>query len=88
MKQITNTNITSDKNDYDFRYFASLPRAKKLHLIAFLSNSILEEEDGKQTDEDVLDRICGSWSEDEISTDELIKVCESGRNITREIIEI
>lgn len=38
--------------------------------------------------EDVLDKLCGSWAEDGISTNELIEVCESGRNRNREIVEL
>lgn len=84
----TNTNIILDTaTGYSLSNLASLPRSKKLHIIAFLSNSMLETSEDS-ADDDVLDKLCGSWADDGISADELIEVCESGRNINREIVEL
>lgn len=75
----TTNMILDTATGYSLSNLASLPKDKKIHVIAYLSNSMLEKE-VKASDEDMLDRICGSWADDEVPTDELIEVCESGRN--------
>lgn len=85
---IENRNIILDtRTGYSLNNLSALSREKKLHIIAFLTNSMLETE-RKDSDEDILDRICGSWNDDEITTDELIQVCESGRVRNSKIIEL
>lgn len=85
---IQNRNIILDASTgYNLSSLSKLSRENKLHVIAFLTNSMLESE-RTNSDDEVLDRICGSWSDDVITTDELISVCESGRNRNQEIIEL
>jgi len=69
-----------------WNYIKDASEEVKKNLIALINFSL--KNDMKKKENDLLDKVSAPWPDDNLTADEFVGICESGRNDKREIIDI